>query len=177
MNTKTDNEANVGRHAFEVAGLGVAPFRYVGTFRKVFVAHPGAPALPGSTCDYCGNCIMNECWVADVNGKRFKVGCDCIAKVGDRGLLKAYKSSPEVRKANREAKARLDADKASKAMKLFEEHKSALAELAHPYGLVDRVTGRKLTMADYYEYLFNHAGPSRRAGLLKAIPRVLSLST
>ncbi len=51
---RTDDPALVGRHVFERAGLGLAPFRFVGMEEKTFQACPGAPIQAGSSCDYCG---------------------------------------------------------------------------------------------------------------------------
>lgn len=68
-------------HAFERAGLGVAPFRCAGMSEKVYVAFPGAPAQPAGTCDYCGNGIRYCCHIKDSSGKEFIVGTDCVMKV------------------------------------------------------------------------------------------------
>lgn len=88
--------------------LGQAPFRFVGTVEKTFQACPGAPIVAGSSCDHCGTGIRWECWVEDANGRRFKVGNDCIAKVGDQKLIKASHAAKlerqrEARHAKREA--------------------------------------------------------------------------
>lgn len=94
---RTDNIAEVGMHVFERAGLGVAPYSFVGCYEKVFQACPDAPRQPGASCDYCGTGIMLVFEVRSSDGKVFKVGCNCINKTGDAGLIKAYKNSPEVR--------------------------------------------------------------------------------
>lgn len=104
---KTDNPRLVGMHCFEAAGLGKAPFR-VNRFDTIkFQSCPGAPILPGSTCDYCGTGIMYVCYIKSSDGKEFKVGCDCVNKTHDEGLIKAYKRTKEYRdhqKALRQAK-------------------------------------------------------------------------
>lgn len=75
-------------HRFQVAGLGIAPFHFTGEVtEKTYQACPGAPVQAGSSCDYCGTCIRYEFWVKSADGKEFKVGCDCIHKTGDRGLI------------------------------------------------------------------------------------------
>jgi hypothetical protein len=76
-------------HIFEMAGLGLAPFHFVGYERKVFVACPGAPVQVGGSCDYCSTGISNMFWVKSADGKRFKVGSECILKAGDKGLKRA----------------------------------------------------------------------------------------
>lgn len=108
MVVKTDNTAEIGVHVFERAGLGKAPFRFVGFYEKTYQACPGAPIQPGSTCDYCGQGIMICCEILSADGKRFKVGSDCVNKTGDRGLIRGYKQHPAVRERNRQARMRAD---------------------------------------------------------------------
>ncbi len=67
-------------HPFERAGLGLAPFRFVGSHEEKYQACQGAPVQPGASCDYCGTAIMVVCVIQSSDGKRFKVGCDCVAK-------------------------------------------------------------------------------------------------
>lgn len=104
---KTENAADVGRHCFERAGLGVAPFHVMGFAVSKHSDGPGCPVRPGSTCDYCGTAIMYVCQIQGSDGSTFKVGSDCVNKTGDDGLIKAYKSTKEYRahqKALRDAK-------------------------------------------------------------------------
>lgn len=87
-----------GMHRFERAGLGKAPFQVRGFGREVYQAIPGDPSCPlqpGTSCDYCGTGIMDVAYIESADGKRFKVGCDCVAKVGDSQLLKEIRRSPE----------------------------------------------------------------------------------
>lgn len=108
MNTKTDNAAHVGMHAFEKAGLGAAPFKFVGCYEdrgpKV-IGHQGgctitvgSPGQPMGTCKYCGQGILVCCVIRSSDGKEFTVGSDCVARTGDAGILKGYKTHPDVRK-------------------------------------------------------------------------------
>lgn len=81
-------------HVFEVAGLGSAPFTFVGVNYN----------QKGTHCDYCGTAIVNVFWVKSSCGKTFKVGCDCIAKTHDAGLIRIVdgikrKHDREVREA------------------------------------------------------------------------------
>lgn len=99
---KTDNPALVGVHKFEASGLGKAPFRCVGYGRLTYQACPGAPVQPGGTCDYCGTAIIDAFRIRGIDGREFKVGSDCVLKTGDAGLIRAYKKSPEYRKAQRD---------------------------------------------------------------------------
>ncbi len=68
-------------HPFEVAGLGLAPFRFSGMSEKVYVACPGAPVQAAGSCDYCGTGIRYCCHVVSSDGKAFIVGCDCVRKL------------------------------------------------------------------------------------------------
>ena len=61
-------------HPFERAGLGVAPYTFLGVSERVYVACPGAPAQPGGTCDYCGNGIRYLYHCVSADGRRFAGG-------------------------------------------------------------------------------------------------------
>jgi hypothetical protein len=97
-------------HPFERAGLGLAPFRFVGVTENM-IRHPDGTCQPGGTCDYCANGIRWECHVLSADGKRFKVGCDCIgrlasrtnASTADRALVK---SADDAQRRIRNAAAR-----------------------------------------------------------------------
>lgn len=108
MQARTDNPNEVGMHVFERAGLGKAPFRFVGYSERKYQACPDAPVQPGASCDYCGTGIMGCYEVRSADGKRFVVGCDCIEKTGDAGLIRAYKRSPEYRAKQADARKRAD---------------------------------------------------------------------
>src|SRR5215831_9819973 len=72
-------------HKFEQAGLGKAPFRVVGYTREIYQAVPGdpnCPCQPGAACDYCMTAIVDTFWIRSSDGRRFKVGCDCVYKTG-----------------------------------------------------------------------------------------------
>jgi vacuolar-type H+-ATPase subunit H len=91
-------------HAFESRGLGKAPFRCVGLRENRFTI-PGVPEAtkPGGTCDYCGTGIAYECVIQSADGRQFVVGCDCVLKTDDRGLVSAVKLAQ--RKARQEKAA------------------------------------------------------------------------
>jgi hypothetical protein len=63
-------------HCFEIAGLGQAPFAFVGFSVRKYQACVGAPIQCGCSCDYCGTAIMNVYEIESADGKRFKVGSD-----------------------------------------------------------------------------------------------------
>lgn len=105
---KSDNASAVGVHCFEHAGLGLAPFRVVGYTTSKHQDAPGAPVRPGTSCDYCSTAIMYVCLIQDKNGKQFKVGCDCVERTGDAGMIRAYKSTPEYRKHQKDLRQAKD---------------------------------------------------------------------
>jgi hypothetical protein len=105
----TDNPTEVGLHVFERAGLGKAPYRCVAVVEKVFRVAPDAPPQPGATCDFCGTPLMTVFMVRAADGREFGVGCNCIDKSGDKGLIRQYKQSPEYRKHQAELRRNRDA--------------------------------------------------------------------
>lgn len=170
--SKTDNVALVGTHKFEAAGLGRAPFRFEGTTEKVFVNGDGTTRAGGS-CDYCGTSIRTEFWLKSSDGRNFKVGCDCIAKAGDTGVLRAYKSSPEYRRKMAEKRADKARSVTLQLQALMAEKANEWATQPHPAGFVDRQTGKPLTRLDYVRWMFDHCGAAGRASLLRGLRKTL----
>ena len=168
---KTDNPEEVGIHVFQRAGLGLAPFRVSGFTKITYQACPGAPVQPGGSCDYCGTGIMYACLIQSSDGKQFKVGCDCVAKTGDSGLIKAYKKSPEYRAHQRELRHARDLVKRQELDDLMAvpEVRDTLKSQPHPTAYY---AGQGLTLLDYYKYL--SAYPSNAAWLLKKFKLLLN---
>lgn len=91
-------------HTFTKAGMGTAPFHFVGTAKipspSLGEQNPTAymnalAALPRDlvngcgTCGHCGTSIMNIFIVRNAEGKKYGVGCDCIEKTADKPLVRA----------------------------------------------------------------------------------------
>ena len=105
-------------HTFEANGLGIAPFKFDGMVELPSpslaehnpTAYNNALAmLPKDvacgTCAYCGHAIKYNYIVKDVNGKRFAVGSECIAKTGDSGLIdRARFEKRKIERAKKESK-------------------------------------------------------------------------
>lgn len=130
MNTTQETTTKATRvHAFEKAGLGKAPFKAIGFYESKFQAVPGdpnCPIQPGSSCDYCGNGIMNVYQVRSADGKTFKVGCDCVAKTGDAALQMGTRA--EFRAFKREQRnAAWKAEQTAKVEQAAKESASMLA--------------------------------------------------
>jgi len=73
-------------HPFEKAGLGKAPFQFVGVSEKVYCAYQGAPEQPAGTCDFCGNGIRYCYHIRSVDNRNFVVGCECVKRTDNECL-------------------------------------------------------------------------------------------
>ena len=98
-------------HLFELAGLGIAPFRVIGIqtasdrrWVQKERENNGQTFTTNycTTCDYCGTAIQNAFQVLSADQKQFKVGCDCLAKVGEKGLVDHAKLILKEKKAKEE---------------------------------------------------------------------------
>jgi hypothetical protein len=111
MNTATQTATETSTvHPFEIAGLGKAPFKYLGEHKQdlqygqAVVGTIGGPdgyavtTKPGGTCAYCGTSIVNMFKIRSADGKVFRVGSDCALKVGGEKIAKAV--SQDVRRKN-----------------------------------------------------------------------------
>ena len=165
---KTDNLDDVGKHKFELAGLGKAPFRYIGVKENLFKLGDGT-VKPGGSCDYCGNGIRYEFGIRSSDGIISKVGCNCIEKVDDKGLLRAYKSSPDFRKLQAEKRKAKAREVNEEWQALLMTHEEALKAKPHPKGFQDRKTGQPLTAFNQWEWLFDNCGATGRARYLKLL--------
>lgn len=157
---KTENSEHVGKHAFEIAGLGIAPFAFVGASENV-ITYPDGTQQAGGSCDYCGTGIRLECHVRSADGKLSKVGCNCIEKVGDNGLLKAYKNSPEFRERQRKLKQEKFQAARAKVVKFVESNEESLKAKPHPLGFKDFKTQVPLTAWDDVQWKLNNFGVNR----------------
>lgn len=174
LTMKTDTQDNVGKHAFELAGLGLAPFRFVGASENV-ITYPDGTQKAGGCCAYCSTGIRLECHVKSADGRFFKVGCNCIEKVGDKGLLKAYKTSPEFRAKQALARRQKSQAVFAQLSDLIASSADRLAAMPHPRGFSDRKTGQPLTALDNAKWMLSNCGASGRAEFLQSLKKVLGL--
>lgn len=135
-------------HLFEQAGLGKAPFRCVGletSDDRAFINRERESnglcytTNNATTCDYCGQGIMNAYQVVSADGKRFKVGCDCMEKTGDAGLRQFVKDE-ERAKRQKKAAAKREAYNAREraAIEAFQNGLcESLKDRPHPKGRQD----------------------------------------
>lgn len=170
-----ENEKLAGKetctvHKFEMAGLGKGPFQFTGRVtEKVFVACPGAPAQPGSSCDYCGTGIKFEFWVSSSDGKEFKVGCDCIHKSGDRGLIqqisKAERALRDAKnKAAKERKAERLAVRVAAAKQKLPTVQGLLLSRPHPN---QYFADQGKTLLDYVNWCFENRAGDKAAFIIE----------
>ena len=151
-------------HPFEAAGLGVAPFHFVGMTEKsgpIKLGNGltvGAPGQPMGTCDYCGQGIKYCCSIKAADGAEFIVGNDCVRKTYKKGsrVLTDVQRAVNARKTEiRNAKL---AKRRIVAVELFEQHRAAIAELPHSNRYwADQ--GR--TRADEVQWMIERAGNQR----------------
>src|SRR5262245_33425193 len=119
-------------HPWEKAGLGAAPFRFIGMTEKVYRPTPEL-IMPGGTCAYCSNGIryVFECESAD--GKRFGVGCDCIRKVHHEGEKIVTAAMRAERDAKRKQRAERDGARIAAARALLAGRPELFRDRPHPY--------------------------------------------
>lgn len=164
-------------HPFEKAGLGKAPFRYIGAIEQPLISagtvvighHMGCQVEtnPGGTCDYCGMAIINMFRVRSSDGNVFKVGCDCLAKVN---IVNPQALKADVKKAK---DARSDA-RIANARKLLESE-AIRAELASKPHYQPWAQAKGLTMLDCVEWLLSNGGRTGKTDAAKMIEKAAKL--
>lgn len=177
-NNAKENEMNaLDIHPFEKAGLGIAPFRFVGMSEKVYVACQGAPEQPAGTCDYCSTGIRYCCHIVSADGKEFIVGQDCVRKTDRDSLLNAVeKAMAEVNRKNRAAKRQVVRDREqariNAALALLDnpEVSDELQATPHPF---ESLAKDGKSYLDYIEYMRRWGGHS---GLIKVSKVIESLA-
>lgn len=158
-------------HKFEAAGLGKAPFVFLGYYedrggRKMETATGltvtvGSPGQPMGTCEYCGTGIAICCRIQSADGNVFIVGSDCVLKVGDAGLkVKVDKMKAEINRIKQD-------ETISDNWRWVEEHRAELAAL--PYG--------KYTMLESIEWFYKNAGRSGKIRVVRVAKKALEAST
>jgi hypothetical protein len=169
------------QHVFEAAGLGTAPFRYVG-FRelrgpiKIMDANGvwqgeecGAPGQPMGTCKYCGQGIAICCEIVSADGKRFVVGSDCVEKTGDAGLRRV---KTDVQKFKREATVARENERID-ALHIRLQNDSVLGNLLnskpHPQAWRNE---QGETLLDSVIWMLGNAGHAGKIKMVRMIARL-----
>jgi hypothetical protein len=165
---KSDDATKIGRHCFEIAGLGRAPFQFIGFQAKTYQACDDAPIQPGGSCAYCGQAIIHCCTIEDADGKRFEVGTTCVNKTGDKGMIRAYKQSVEWREYQREQRHAREEKKIAAGLAALDSKRKALAARPHPN---DYHAKKGATLLDYVEWMFANAGNSGKCQAARIVAK------
>jgi len=136
-------------HKFErIVGL-VAPFSLLGYEGKSSF-NPLVKGSGGTSCDYCGTYIINVYWIQDANGKKFKVGSECVRHLGDTKLVTIVEGEKKKQeRIKREIKKQAKREAQNKE---FEDALIILANYPHPHPYF---ASQKKTLADYYRFTRN----------------------
>lgn len=176
------NNANT-IHPFELAGLGKAPFRFVGMesqdmaygerilnraeFNRTGIA---LTTKPGGTCAYCGTYILNMYKIESADGKRFHVGCDCVEKTGDKHLVKvvsdANKKADRIKKDNKSARVLAEL----KELIADETNGAKLKALPHPNAYM---ANKGVTLLDWVHFVITGGGSSGHLRALNTVKKVI----
>jgi hypothetical protein len=153
-------------HAFEKAGLGLAPFRFVAIEEKRYQACHGAPIQPGGMCQFCGTAIVECCKIESSDGKRFIVGNECVKKTYDEGLIDTVKRAMnKLRTEQRHVREQARIAEA-KALLEQEEIRAKLTSQPHPN---NAPYFRDKTLLDWADWMMSHAGSAGRMQVCKVI--------
>ncbi len=148
------------QHPFEKAGLGKAPFRYIGAvfqekmYGQAVVGNAGGIPIttqPGGSCAYCGAYIINMFNIESSDGKVFHVGSDCVMKVAAESPKTMSDIQNKVKKAvNANVKKRLS----QRAI----EAKAFYATPETQWWITNNIPQRA---ADHLDFCMRKAGDSR----------------
>lgn len=182
LSSSHDGEATEDRpmttdriHKFEAAGLGKAPFRFVGMTEHVGPialkdgTQVGAPGQPMGTCQFCGQGIRYCCEILAADGRTFVVGTDCVEKTGDGGL----KIITDRLKADRAKAARQSREAARiAAHRHLLDDPALLAVMgSHPHPAA-WAAAKGQTRRDWATWMWAHAGTAGRLDLLAWLGRL-----
>lgn len=154
-------------HPFEAAGLGLAPFRFLGLTDMGKVARG---------CEYCGTGIRYACRIQSADGRTFVVGTDCVLKTStetDTTLALDVRRAiaeqeAEKREAKREAAHQRLMARVESARQDLAAHPWLFANLPHPHAYH---ASQGKTLRDYYEWMLRHGGATGRESVCKAVEK------
>lgn len=158
------SEAKTELHPFEKAGLGIAPFRFIGMARKVgpirtelgngITLESGSPGQPMGTCRYCGQGIAYCYEIKSADGKTFEVGSDCVNKLSRESNEKRDPVIAAINRKAREVKNQVrharEKKKQIEAQALFEANHTRFEKMPHPNKYF---ADQGKTMLDYFKYV------------------------
>lgn len=159
-------------HRFTERGLGAAPFRVVGNYMDIGPKPTadggmiGSPGQPMGVCDYCGTGIANVFVIRSKDEKEFRVGSDCVLKVGDEGLKKVV----------REALAKTRAEQTHRRNRaMLDELQQLINDMSVRAILTTTPdpTGRNASMLERALWYWENAGTTGKKLILREIKTVL----
>jgi hypothetical protein len=151
-------------HPWEKAGLGVAPFQYVGcaqTVRQVGIMT--SFAQPTGSCAYCGAALSFSCYIQDATGAEFTVGDTCVTKLDAMELDAATRKVAT--KAERALKLAKKSARKAREVARIEAAKNAGPDVRNRLDAEPHPTRDGLTLRDWVGFMFANAG---HTGQLKA---------
>lgn len=152
---------------FEAAGMGTAPYRFVGMHESVFNNGDGT-TKPGSSCDYCSTAIRYVFVIESADGRQHKVGCECVRHTGDKGLVeRATREQKNIDNAKRHAR---EEKKLAELRIWLEENRELLGTLPHPD---KRFADRGQMLSDYVDWYQLNAGMSGKTSSIQFAQRLL----
>lgn len=89
-------------HAFEVSGLGRAPFEFVALVRDGDPLDRNLARMVGATlgrCQHCGRKLEHNCLIRDRDGRCSVVGTGCVRLCGDEGMARDLGTAEAERRA------------------------------------------------------------------------------
>lgn len=172
-------------HPWERAGLGKAPFRWLGVSNRVgpiriaqadgTTLELGAPGQPMGSCAYCLQGIAECHSIKSADGKTFTVGCDCVRRVsepGDPVLTKAEAAAKKLRNGKARARnaAKADASLTELAALLADESvRGKLAARPSAQGWKAAQGGTELNDVEWLSTRCGHAGRVKLIARLRAL--------
>lgn len=110
---------------------------------------------------------MNVFFVQSSDGKDFKVGCQCVDKTGDAGLIKQYKTLPAYKEAKRKTAEQKDEKVKEQMAVIINQHKTELKGKPHPNKYMAESKG--LTFFDYANWVLKYSGATGRNQAFKRL--------
>jgi hypothetical protein len=168
-------------HPFEKSGCGVAPFAFVGSFRKVgpldmgngmFVGSPGQPM---GICAHCGTAIAECCVIRDAHGKEFVVGNVCVSKTEDMELIVPAKEAKREADAARRAAGREAKDLLRIAEYITKLESPSVIDILSSYQHPNEYfAAQGKTWYEYARFMLLRGGINTAIATCKAIDRVIT---
>ena len=172
-------------HKFEIAKLGKAPFRVIGSHidvgPKVWVENGvrvecGAEGQPMGSCDYCGTGIKFCFTIQGAEGRKFVVGSSCVEKTNDKGSRVYTDVERQMRKYKREIRHANEAKKIAELKELLADSviQDMLRALPHPNKYY--ATELKQTLLDYANWTMDnvHCGTTAKLKTLRHVKKLLN---